>query len=133
MFEREARQNTVKQLRLAAFVLPVMLAAAMAVPVRSAMAQYDNGDSQPGAARASLIQGSVSMQRGDNGEWDSLTPNTPLFTGDSVSTGPGSRTEIQLDFANVIRLSDGADARIANLSPSQVQVQVGDGEVSYSE
>jgi hypothetical protein len=89
-------------------------------------------DQQPGVARASLIQGSVSLQRGDNSEWEALAPNTPLMSGDSIAAGPGTRAEIQLDFANIIRLSAGANVRIANLTPSNIQLQVSDGLVGYS-
>ena len=43
---------------------------------------------QPGVARVSFIHGSVSSQRGDNGDWVALTLNTPIMAGDRVSTGP---------------------------------------------
>src|SRR5262249_970838 len=92
-----------------------VLLVTFAFGVGSAWAQDASPDQQPGAARASLIQGSVSMQRGDAGDagpsgtsagtWDAVTPNTPLFGGDVISAGPGSRAEIQLDYANIVRLS----------------------------
>jgi K+-sensing histidine kinase KdpD len=45
---------------------------------------------------------------------------------------PFSRVEIQLHYANVLRLSENATAKIANLAPNQIQVQVGQGLVNYS-
>ena len=121
-------------------LLTVLAFSTFSSTMQSAWAQQDvNPEQQPGAARASLIQDSVSMQRGDSessgasGTWDAVTPNTPFFAGDVVSAGPGSRAEIQLDYANIVRLSDGANIRIANLSPSQIQIQVGAGIVSFTE
>ena len=117
--------------------LAILIALAAGIARAQAPAPNEPGlnaapDQQPGVGRVSLIQGSVSTQRGDSGEWTAVTPNTPLATGDTISTGPGSRAEVQLDWASVLRLSDGASARIANLSPSQIQIQVGQGTVSYS-
>ncbi|MDE3179004.1 MAG: FecR domain-containing protein, partial [Acidobacteriota bacterium] len=86
----------------------------------------------PGVARVSLIDGNVSTQRGDAGEWSAATINTPLATGDKISTGSSSRAEVQLDYADVLRLSGSTEADIANLSSSQIQVQVAQGLVDYS-
>jgi len=94
--------------------------------------QSQPNDQQPGVARLSYVEGSVSSQRGDNSEWVAATVNTPIAVGDRVSTGQGGRAEIQLDSANVLRLSDGATAKVANLSRQSVQVQIGQGLVTYS-
>jgi hypothetical protein len=87
---------------------------------------------QPGVARVSFILGDVSTQRGDNGNWSAATLNTPIAVGDRISTGPQSRAEVQLDYANLLRLSGGATAKIASLSRTQIQLQVGQGLVTYS-
>ncbi|MGH9689688.1 MAG: DUF6600 domain-containing protein [Candidatus Acidiferrales bacterium] len=87
---------------------------------------------QPGAARLSFIHGDVSTQRGDNGQWISGTLNTPIVTGDRVSTGQKSRAELQLDYANILRMSDNATATVANLTRTNIQVQVGQGLTEYS-
>jgi len=86
----------------------------------------------PGVARLSYVQGDVSTQRGDNGEWVAASVNSPIAVGDRVSTGQGGRAEIQLDYANVLRLSDGATVKIANISRESIQVQIGQGLVTYS-
>ena len=85
-----------------------------------------------GAARVSLIQGNVSMQRGDSGDVTAATMNTPLMAGDKISTADKSRAEIQLDFANVLRLADSSEANIATLDRTHVQVQIGDGLAYFS-
>jgi hypothetical protein len=92
----------------------------------------DQSGPAPGVARVSVIQGSVSTQRGDNGEWVAATINTPVAVGDRVSTGPDGRAEIQLDSANVLRLSNNATVKIASISRENIQVQVGQGLVTYA-
>ena len=89
------------------------------------------GQSDPGAARISYIHGDVSTQHSDSTEWVAATLNTPVVNGDHVSTGQGSRAEIELDHANILRMSDQATANIVNLSPTQMQLQIGQGLVNY--
>src|SRR5258706_3478585 len=116
-----------KKRNLIRYTLALVILVALAAGISRAQspAQTAPPDQQPGVGRVSLIQGNVSTQRGDSQEWTAVTPNTPIASGDTISTGPGSRAEIQLDWANVLRLSAGASARIANLSSSQIQIQVG--------
>jgi Family of unknown function (DUF6600)/FecR protein len=87
---------------------------------------------QPGVARVSLIHGNVSIQRGDSGDWVAATLNTPVVVGDRISTGSASRAEIQLDYANVIRLDENSTVKITALDRSNIQLQVGQGLVNYS-
>src|ERR1019366_1226751 len=84
-------------------------------------------DISPGVARISLIQGDVSTQRGDTGDWAAAALNQPLVGGDRVSTGDRSQAELQLDHANILRLSNNAQAKIATVGRTQIQVQVGQG------
>ena len=86
----------------------------------------------PDVARISLIHGDVSMARGDTGEWSSTTVNAPLVQGDQVATGEGARTEVQLDFANILRLAARSQVKIADLSRTRIQVQVAQGYASYT-
>ena len=99
-------------------------------------APADEGDqnpqTQPAVARVSFIAGNVSIQRGDSGDWIAATLNTPIESGDRVSTGDGSRAEVQLDYANIIRLDQNSTVKITNLTKGQIQVQVGQGLASYS-
>ena len=83
-------------------------------------------------ARLSVINGDVSTQRGDNGDWVAATLNTPVSVNDRVSTANNGRAEIQLDAANVLRMSASATAKVANLNRTNIQVQVGQGLVTYS-
>jgi hypothetical protein len=96
-------------------------------------AQYPPQQSQndPGAARISFIHGDLSTQHSDSSEWVAATLNTPVVNGDRISTGKRSRAEIQLDHANVLRMSDESTANVVNLSRTQIQLQVGQGLVNY--
>jgi hypothetical protein len=87
---------------------------------------------QPGVARISLIRGDASTQRGDSGDWSAATINQPLEAGDKISTGANAQAEVQLDFADILRLDQHAQANIAALGNQQIQVQVAQGLVNFS-
>ncbi|HKM84589.1 MAG TPA: hypothetical protein VJW96_00170, partial [Terriglobales bacterium] len=85
-----------------------------------------------GVARISLIHGDVSTQRGDSGAWSAAALNAPVVAGDRVSTGDKARTELQLDYANMLRLAEHSQANINTLTSSQIQIQLGHGMANYS-
>src|SRR3984893_4969813 len=78
-------------------------------------------DIPPGVARISLIQGDVSVQRGDTGDWAAAALNQPLVGGDRISTGDSSQAELQLDHSNILRLGNNAHAKIATLGRAQIE------------
>jgi hypothetical protein len=113
----------------------VLVAVILALGV-SALAGAQDAPSGPaqgdaGAARVSFIHGDLSTQHSDSSEWVAATLNTPVVNGDHISTGKRSRAEIQLDHANVLRMSDESTANVVNLSRTQIQLQVGQGLVNY--
>jgi hypothetical protein len=85
-----------------------------------------------GVGRVSMIHGDVSTQRGDSGTWSAAVLNQPIVNGDKVSTGAGGRAEVQLDFANILRLGPNAQANIANFTHKYIQIQLGQGMANYS-
>ena len=85
-----------------------------------------------GVARISLIHGDVSTQRGDSKDWSAAVLNAPVVAGDRVSTGDKARTELQLDYANMMRLAEHSQANITQLTRSQIQIQLGHGMANYS-
>lgn len=91
-----------------------------------------SGSADSGVARLSLIRGDVSMQRGDSGDWVATSINTPIVGGDTLATSNGGRAEIQLDYANVLRLAAQTQIRVANLSRSNIQIQVAQGYANLS-
>jgi hypothetical protein len=85
-----------------------------------------------GVGRISMIHGDVSTQRGDSGTWSAAVLNQPVLNGDKVSTGAGGRAEVQLDFANILRLGSNAQANVAQFTHKYIQIQVGQGLANYS-
>jgi len=98
---------------------------------QQAPANPQQSDSDQGAGRISFVSGDVSLQRGDTGE-TSATINTPMMAGDKLSTGDRSRAEVQLDFANVVRLDEHAQVNVVTLNKSHIQLQIAQGLASYS-
>src|ERR1700733_11958087 len=85
-----------------------------------------------GVGRVSMIHGDVSTQRGDSGTWSAAVLNQPVMNGDKVSTGVGGRAEVQLDFANILRLGPNSQANIANFTHDHIQIQLAQGLANYS-
>jgi Family of unknown function (DUF6600)/FecR protein len=97
----------------------------------SFQARADDPPSENGVARVSLTNGDVTTQRGDSGDWVAVAVNTPLVIGDVIATGPNSRAEVELDHAHILRLDEQTQVRIADLTDSQVQLQVAQGRIAY--
>jgi len=85
-----------------------------------------------GVGRVSMIHGDVSTQRGDSGDWSAAVLNQPVLGGDKVSTGAGGRAEVQLDFANILRLGSNAQANISTFTKDHIQIQLSQGLANYS-
>lgn len=93
----------------------------------------DDDDDAPGrgVARISLVSGDVSLRRGDSGDWVAAAVNAPLVVEDRVLTGPGSRAEVQFDWANMIRLAGDTEIRLAELEHHRYLIQVVRGTVMF--
>src|SRR4051812_41128968 len=88
-------------------------------------------DQQHGVARISVIQGDVNVRRGDSGDLVAAVSNAPLVKQDHIQTSPGSRAEVQIDSANIIRLGQNTDLGFADLEYGRYQVQLGDGSIIF--
>ena len=108
----------------------VLVLGALAIP---GWAQnYDEGDDpEHGVARLSLMNGDVSVQRGDTGEVVAGELNAPLVALDHILTGSGSRAEVQFDWANMIRLGPASEVRLGELSDGNYWVQVAEGTTTF--
>ncbi len=94
--------------------------------------QDDPADAaQHGVARLSLVNGSVSVTRGDSGESVAANMNEPLVAADRISTGQGSRAELQFDSVNMIRVGGNSDVRIGDLQYHRYFVQINQGTTLY--
>ncbi len=87
---------------------------------------------QTSVGRISVIHGDVTTMRGDGGQWVAGTVNTPVVPGDSVATADRSRAEVQFDFANVMRLDQHTEAKVADLEQNKIQIQLASGLVDFS-
>jgi hypothetical protein len=89
----------------------------------------DNDGPGRGVARISLINGDVSIRRGDSGDWMAAAVNGPMVVYDQLLTGQNSRAEIQFDYANMLRLGPDTEVRLSELDNKRYQVQVARGTV----
>src|SRR5690348_18486379 len=92
-------------LRYGALTGVVLLGFGVFTPARA----QDPDDMQRGVARISLMNGEVSVRRGDSGDWVAGVINAPLLSDDRISTAPNSRAEVQFDSANLLRLGGNAE------------------------
>lgn len=90
--------------------------------------QYEQGR---GVARISVLNGEVSVRRGDSGDVVAAAINGPLMANDSILTGSSSRAEVQLDWANLLRVGPNSEVRFAGLDVRGFQIQVAAGTVMY--
>jgi uncharacterized protein DUF6600/FecR-like protein len=97
-----------------------------------ATARAQSDDADRGVARISVINGEVSIQRGDSGERSAAIVNTPLTVDDTVATGPGSYAEIQFDNANLVRIGSDSEVRLSELTRSRYQLQAARGTIGFS-
>jgi hypothetical protein len=88
-------------------------------------------DLRRGVARISLIQGDVSVRRGDNGDWVAAANNAPLMSDDRIATGPNSRAEVEFDAANTLRIGAGSEIRFADLENRRFLMQLAHGTVTF--
>ncbi len=91
----------------------------------------DAADQQHGIARLSIVQGDVNVKRGDNGELVAAIMNAPLATQDHLQTSAGSRAEVELDSANLLRLAPNTEIGFADLESGRYQLQLGAGTVVF--
>jgi hypothetical protein len=122
---------------LLTLMIPGMLLSGIAMAQQEAPPpgqQEDDTTEGPGrgVARVSLLNGDVSVRRGDSGDWVAAAINAPLLAEDRVMTGPGARAEVQLDFYNRIRLAADTEIRLSQLDQGQYQIQVARGLVTFS-
>lgn len=122
-------------MKSALFALPVMLGVMFAQAPAPAGGETpaDNEADTPNraVARISIINGVVSVRRGDSGEAVAAALNAPLTSTDRLLTGEGSRAEIQFDAANMIRLAPSTEVRLGDLAYHQYQVQIAGGTTLF--
>ncbi len=115
---------------------PALLALMLAGAVPPVFAQTGNEDDAEGpgrgVARLSLMNGEVSVRRGDSGDWVAGAINAPLMTEDRVFAGPRSRAEVQFDYYHRIRLAEVTEVRLADIENGRYLLQLARGTATFS-
>jgi hypothetical protein len=88
-------------------------------------------DMQRGVARISIMDGQVSVRRGDAGEWVAGVINAPLMADDSVATAPNSRAEVQFDSADMLRIGGNAEVHLTALENNRYQMELVRGSITF--
>src|SRR6266576_602786 len=97
---------------------------------RAADEEGDEYDVKARVVRISLITGDVNLKRKGNTDWERAKLNFPLVEGDTVSTDPDARVEIQIDARNFVRLGANSVLRIVTLRDEGVALSVVEGSAS---
>jgi hypothetical protein len=92
-----------------------------------------DGQYEPGraVARISVLNGDVSVRRGDSGDVVAAALNAPLMADDRLLTSSSSRAEVQLDSSNMIRIGPNAEVRFAAMDVKSFQIQIAAGTVTF--
>src|SRR5476649_1693127 len=113
--------------RFLALTGAVLLTAGVFTPARA----QDPDDLKRGVARISLMNGDVSVRRGDSGDWVAGVINAPLMTDDHVASAASSRGEVQFDAANMLRFGANTELRLTQLESGRTQMELAHGMVTY--
>ena len=108
-----------KRIRFLALTGAALLSAGVLTPVRA----QNPDDLKRGVTRISLMNGEVSVRRGDSADWVAGVVNAPLLTADQVSTGPNSRAEVQFDSANMLRIGGNAEIHLVQLEDRHLPLE----------
>ena len=115
------------QLRSPALTSAALLLAGLYLPARA----QDPDDLKRGVGRISLMNGQVSVQRGDSAEWVAGVVNAPLIAGDRVATAENSRAEVQFDSSNMFRMGANAEVHLTQLESTHYQMEFGKGILTF--
>jgi hypothetical protein len=107
----------------------LLLAVGAPIPARAQAPNPD--DLSRGVARISLMDGEVSVRRGDTGEWVAGVINAPLMTDDRIATGQNSRAEVQFDGANILRVGGNAEIHLALLENGRYHLEIAHGTATF--
>jgi hypothetical protein len=111
----------------------VVLAIALPLSAQAPPDDDDDPEDVPGrgVARISLIDGDVSVKRGDTGDMTAAALNAPLMVEDRIFTGPNSRAELQFDHSNMIRIAANTEVRLAEVNQNRYIIQLARGLVTF--
>ena len=115
--------------RTPALVAALALATVSLAPLAARAQSYAPTNAGTGVARISYVQGAVALQRGDSDSSTAAVINAPVLGADYVTTGAGSRAEIQLDDVTALRLGSNVQLRFTRLDANARDVQLAEGTI----
>lgn len=77
--------------------------------------------------RVSQIDGTASYEQAGNVNWEDVTVNLPLLTGDRIFSQVDSRVEVDLGRANFLRLGPETDLAFGDITGRELRVQLHSG------
>lgn len=89
----------------------------------------DSHDPPSRVARISVIEGSVSVQPGGNGDWGAATQNRPMTIGDKLWADNSSRAELQAGQAS-LHLGSMTAISFLNLDQNVTQIRLPEGRLN---
>lgn len=115
--------------RTPALLAALALATVSLAPLAARAQSYATTNAGTGVARISYVQGAVALQRGDSDTSTAAVMNAPVLGADYVTTGAGSRAEIQLDDVTALRLGSNVQLRFTRLDANARDVQLAEGTI----
>jgi len=121
------RSSTLNKLAALACLAGVLLFAAPQM-------RADDGDTTKDppkrVARISIVEGSVSLQPGGEGDWGSAAKNRPMTIGDKIWVDKDSRAELQAGEA-AFHIGSMTALSFLNLDEGITQVRIPEGAVNF--
>jgi len=118
---RSTISATLASCALAAFVL-----SASPAPAR---ADDQGGTYDVGVARISVLNGSVSIKRGDSGDTVAAMINAPVNVGDYITTYGDARAELQVSSSDFVRVDAETQLRFTSLGSQANSLQLAQGTI----
>lgn len=79
--------------------------------------------------RVSHVEGTAAYVPAGKVDWEELTPNLPLLSGDRVFSHPGARVEIEFGEANFLRLGEETDLAFSKIDDRDRELELFQGEL----
>ncbi len=80
-------------------------------------------------ARVSYLDGHATYEASGDVDWNKLTLNLPLVSGDRITARPDSRIEVELGDGNVVRISGETDVLFPELSKKKTVLKIHEGDL----
>ncbi|MFC5581602.1 DUF6600 domain-containing protein [Rhodanobacter terrae] len=118
--------------RLLGRLLAIVLLCASTALVQAQSAANDNSADPPSrVARLSYISGDLGFLPAGAKDWSDASVNRPLTTGDRLSTGRGSRAELELGGGS-LRMDGQTDFGLLNLNDQLAQIELTQGTLNLT-